>query len=217
MFVFPYSYIMQSYVFGNFEEQLTFDALTDEDVVEVLNEINQSLHGNTKDSLSLINMREEDSAKRAVGLLSSAKLLVDCSPETSALVEDWSKLRAAVCKLAVCLLWLPAVSAVSCFVLFAAGIISKKLELLVKLISVYLPALLFTVFLASVTRLVSKKRIEVAGRQLQTAQKDSKISNILSKWNREKFHALNFSWTYKKDADCLELSVDPDLEVYESK
>lgn len=217
MFVFPYSFIMQSYVFGNFEEQLTFDALTDEDVVEVLNEVNQTIHGNTKDSLSLLHLGDEEPARRAAGEHSSTKLLVDSSPETSILVHEWTRLGSTLLKLAIALLWVPALMAVAFFVLFVTGVLAKNLEELVKLMSVYLPALLFTCYLASVTRVISKKRIEAAGRQLQTAQRDMKIAAILARWNREKFHALNFSWAYKKEVDCLELSVDADLEVYESK
>ena len=218
MFVFPYSFIMQSFVFGDFEEQLTFDAVTDEDVVEVLNEVNQAVHGSSKDSLSLLRLPDEDPDKRPPGELSSTKLLlVDSSPETGARVLEWGRLASALLKLALGLLWAPALSALAFFVLFVTGLLAENLEPLVKLMSVYLPALLFTCYLASATRLVSNKRLEVAGRQLQTSQRDSKISSLLAKWNREKFHALNFSWSYRKEVDCLELCVDADLEVYDSK
>ena len=214
MFVFPYSFVMQSYVFGNFEEQLTFDSLTDEDVVEVLNEVNQTLHGTTKDSLSLINLRDADETK---GARPVSKLLRDGFPEVRPIVEEWNRMRATVARLALGLLGLPVAVAVTLFVLFAAGVLGTQFEPLVRLMSVYLPGLLAAVFLASSARLIAKKRVELGAQLLQTVQKDVKVAGILSKWNREKFHALNFSWSYKKEVDCLELSVDADLEVYESK
>jgi hypothetical protein len=60
-FFFPYSHTMKAYLFGNFEEQLAFDNLTDDEVIEVLNDINSSLGNSTKASFSNVDIKDESS------------------------------------------------------------------------------------------------------------------------------------------------------------
>lgn len=62
LFLFPYSHTMKAFLFGNFEEQLCFDCLSDDEVIEVLTEINSSLGTNTKASFSQMDMRDESKA-----------------------------------------------------------------------------------------------------------------------------------------------------------
>ena len=40
-FTFPYSNSLHAYVFGNFEQQLAFDLITDDDIIDVLNDVNE--------------------------------------------------------------------------------------------------------------------------------------------------------------------------------
>lgn len=57
LFLFPYSHTMKAFLFGNFEEQLCFDCLSDDEVIEVLTEINAST--NTKASLRHFDLKDE--------------------------------------------------------------------------------------------------------------------------------------------------------------
>lgn len=50
---------MKAYLFGNFEEQLSFDILTDDEVIEVLNDINNSLGHTTKASFSNVELKDD--------------------------------------------------------------------------------------------------------------------------------------------------------------
>lgn len=59
LFLFPFSHTMKAFLFGNFEEQLCFDCLSDDEVIEVLNDINSSLGTSTKASFSQVDMKDE--------------------------------------------------------------------------------------------------------------------------------------------------------------
>lgn len=58
-FLFPYSHTMKAYLFGNFEEQLSFNCLTDDEVIEVLNDINSCLGHPTKASFSNVDLKDD--------------------------------------------------------------------------------------------------------------------------------------------------------------
>lgn len=59
LFLFPYSHTMKAFLFGNFEEQLCFDCLSDDEVIEVLNEINSGLGTSTKASFCHVDLKDE--------------------------------------------------------------------------------------------------------------------------------------------------------------
>ena len=86
LFLFPYSHTMKAFLFGNFEEQLCFDCLSDDEVIEVLNEINLSLGTNTKASFSQVDLKEDSKSCEPSSLTSHEKskvtsIMIVKSPE----------------------------------------------------------------------------------------------------------------------------------------
>lgn len=110
---------------------------------------------------------------------------------------------------------LPFTLAIAILCLYIAGIISDSLKWLVKLASLYLPAICLLVMLY-----IFGRPIEHSSNRLGVdlhASKTRSVKMILKKWNENKFHPLGFSWTYCEQTNSLELSIDTDLEIFEEK
>ena len=65
LFVFPFSPSMNAFLFGNFEDHLAFDLISDDEVIEVLNEVNQAITEPEKSSLDLNNLKAEAAENRS--------------------------------------------------------------------------------------------------------------------------------------------------------
>lgn len=94
-------------------------------------------------------------------------------------------------------------------ILQAAGIID--MQALVKIFSLYVPALSITLLLGYLTTI--DKNHESNKVNAPNTLRARTIKAILKKWNEKKFNPLGFSWAYCEDTDSLELSIDADLEV----
>jgi hypothetical protein len=63
MFIFPYSPSMRSYLFGNFEPHLSFDVLSDDEIIDVLNDVNACLKaGATRSGTGLNHQKLKETA-----------------------------------------------------------------------------------------------------------------------------------------------------------
>lgn len=115
----------------------------------------------------------------------------------------------------VLLFCVPFIIGVIVIALFLADIVPSKLSWIVKITSVYLPAvgLLALLYLLGrpVMHVSNKLGIDTNGHRSRA------IKAVLRKWNDKKFNPLGFTWTYCEDTDSLELSIDADLEIYEEK
>lgn len=104
---------------------------------------------------------------------------------------------------------IPFIIGVVIAILQAAGVID--MPVLFKIVCMYLPALSFTLLLGCLTAIDKP-----AENNKITATNDHRsrtIKTVLKKWNEKKFNPLGFSWAFSEDTDCLELSIDADLEV----
>lgn len=219
LFSFPFSIVMQSYVFGNFEQELAFNQLSEEDVAEVLNEVNSGVNENTKASLSLVNLREEDpNEKESPDVIEKKQERSQIlNPEIETLRKNLNRTKRSALGWMGILGFLPLFLSTGGCLLYWVKLIPTDNKLLMKSLTLYIPSILTSIMLMLLGKKLNNK--EFIRRELQSSilPKSIKINKILDRWNMEKFQPLNFTWSFNTNVDCLELSVDSNLEVFDSK
>ncbi len=214
LFVFPYSYSMQAYVFGNFEEQLAFNVITDDEVIEVLNEVNDITRDHTKASKTLVNFQEEGQSSFLESSNASRNKSKAVNQEnTRSPMQKYfkSSIDGASAFYFFLVVVLPVLCGIVILTLYSTKIITGN-EHIVNAITLYLPMVLGTSFVLFIhCRKFDNDHDNATIGSIKSAQ----IKSVLEKWNRLKFHPLGFSWTYNSKLDCLGLTVDADLEVHD--
>ena len=141
LFTFPYSNSLKAYVFGNFEQQLAFDLITDDDIIDVLNDVNE-LFVETKEANQSINSllpdrnhlkaeARNDKYKRGRLVYGRQERLVTYH---------------TVKKRFLFLVILAILTAIVVMSLRTAGVIAGNYDLLVKIVSFYVPIISTTFF-----------------------------------------------------------------------
>lgn len=210
LFVFPFSNSMQAYLFGNFEEQLAFNVISDDEVIEVLNEVNDITREHTRTSKTLVGLQDEgqrssfnssNTTKDKPQFSNHLKSQIACAkrPRTGADPISTS--------LFFVLVLLPIVAGIVVLSLYSSSVI-KGYDFVVNFISVYLPVVLGTVFVT----VVHFRNFSTDDKNIKDG-KSLQIKEVIDKWNRIKFNTLGLSWTYNKKLDCLGLTVDANLEL----
>ena len=103
---------------------------------------------------------------------------------------------------------LPILAGTVLLVLYMLKVIPESYRLLVRLVGLYLPAVLATCFVAC----ISYKPLNSPTCKWMEEEEHSQIRQVLEHWNTRKFRRLGFRWTFDTETEAIELNVDANVE-----